>query len=149
MSSFLGALGAERLGPRIGVGPAMILGLGVFGAAAFILPLVPVASTPGLWALALLVVHQLADGFEVLFEIHQTSLQQTVTPDALLGRVAGAVRFACSGAALGGLFLGGLLGERYGLRTTFFSGAVVLALGWVALVVSPIRALRELPRSED
>ncbi|MEE2775417.1 MAG: MFS transporter [Acidobacteriota bacterium] len=150
VSCFLGALGAERLGPRIGVGPAMILGLGVFAAAAFVLPLVPVASTPALWALALavLVVHQLADGFEVIFEIHQTSLQQTVTPDALLGRVGGAVRFACSGAALGGLLLGGLIGERYGLRATLGAGAVVLALGWLILVLSPVRVLRELPRSE-
>ena len=146
VASLAGSFAAERLATRLGVGPTMVAGLAGFGLATLLLPLAPGTGAAGL---VILLVHQLGDGCEVLFEVSQASLRQSATPTRLLGRVAGGVAFASTGAMLLGLAMGGVLGERLGLRAVLWvAGGVTLAAA-ALLALSPLGATRALPTPED
>jgi predicted MFS family arabinose efflux permease len=139
VASFVGALATPRLAAAVGSGWSVALGLALFGISMGVLALAPGAGAVGL---AILIAHQLGDGFEVVLEVNASSVCQRITPAGLLGRVAGAGAFAGHGAMLLGLAIGGWLGETIGLRATLVvAGCFPLAGAlWVAL--SPLRQQR-------
>jgi MFS family permease len=139
ISSLAGALAVAPISRRLGMGRGMILGLGLFAGSILVLPLAPGA---GLVGLLVLCVAQAGDGFEVLFDVNQASLRQTVTPASLLGRVSGSVEFASSFAGLLGVAAGGLLGGTIGLRPTLVVAGSAVLIGAVWLALSRVRALR-------
>jgi MFS family permease len=144
LSSFLGATLASLFNRRLGFGPAMAIGLGLFGVSECLTPL---ASGATLLSAALLVGQQLGDGFYVVYEINQVSLRQAITPERLLGRVNATIQFISLGATLAGSLLGGLLGDAVGVRLVLAAaaGGTLLSTLWLAL--SPIRGLKEVPLS--
>jgi predicted MFS family arabinose efflux permease len=77
------------------------------------------------------------------------SLRQTVTPDAMLGRMNASYRFFTFGAIPLGALLGGALAGVIGLRATLLTGALglLLALAWV--VFSPVPSLQALPAGPE
>jgi MFS family permease len=143
-SSFVGALVAMRAADRFGLGPAMIGGLALLGASILLLPLAPSA---GWQAALLLIAHQLGDGFDVIYEVSQTSVRQAVTPSRVLGRVNASQRFADALAMLIGVALGGILGETLGLRATLAAAGAVPLIGALWLLSSPIRRVRRIDPS--
>jgi MFS family permease len=143
ISSLFGAVAAEPANRRIGIGPAMIVGLFLYSLAMF---LVPLAQGATLIAALLLILQQIAgDGAATLYQINQVSLRQAITPERLLGRVNASMEFLRLGATLAGSLLGGLLGESIGVRATLFLGAIGTLLSTLWLVLSPLRALRAAP----
>jgi predicted MFS family arabinose efflux permease len=95
-------------------------------------------------AIVLLVAQQIvADGPATLYEITQVSVRQAITPDRLLGRVSASNRVVEVGAMLAGALLGGVLGERIGLRPTFVIGVMLILAASLALLLSPVRRLRD------
>ena len=73
------------------------------------------------------------------------SLQQTLCPDHLLGRMNATTRFlAWATLPLGGV-VGGALGTALGLRTTLWLTAIGLLLSSLWLVLSPACRARDLP----
>ena len=142
VSSFLGASLAPRFTLRIGFGPAMIVGLCLFGISDCLILL---ASGATLISGALLVGQQLGDGFYTMYEINQVSLRQGVTPENMLGRVNATIQFVDLGATLLGSLLGGLLGELLGVRLVLALGAAGTLLSALMLALSPIRHLKEAP----
>ena len=137
VSSLAGALVVERVSLSLGLGPTMIVGLVLFSLSILLLPL---ATGAGLVAALLLVAQQLGDGFEVLYSVSQTSLRQQITPDRVFGRVNASQRFASAVAMLGGVFVGGLIGETVGLRAALLVGGVVPLIGALWLLLSPVRS---------
>ena len=135
VGSLASAVAAERT-PRQWAGlPAMFVGMLLAAAGAFALPLAPGATLLGVVAIAF---QQIVGDFgHVVWQIHQSSLRQQITPPAVLGRVAGAIRFTSSIATLAGTALGGWLGESVGLRPTLVAGGAILILA--ALVLLPAR----------
>src|SRR5205809_5030837 len=82
-----------------------------------------------------------------LFGIHYMSLRQAITPDALLGRMTATMRFLALVAAPFGALFGGALGEWLGLSgTLLLVGVFGLLLAALAMGVSPVRAVRQLPQ---
>ena len=63
-----------------------------------------------------------------LWNVVAVSLRQTLTPDALRGRVAGVSRLLTWGTQPIGAALGGLVASLFGLRAPFFLGAIGLTL---------------------
>jgi MFS family permease len=63
-----------------------------------------------------------------LWNVVSVSLRQTLTPDHLRGRVAGASRLVTWGAQPVGAVLGGVAASWLGLRAPFFVAAAGLAL---------------------
>jgi Na+/melibiose symporter-like transporter len=143
VSSLFGAVLAERVTRRWGVGPTMLWMLLLTVVSSIFVPL---ASGPLAIVVILLVVQQIfGDGAATLYEIDQVSLLQASTPDRLLGRMNASIRFIEWSTMLLGLLLGGVLGEAIGLRAALFIavGGQLLAPLWLAL--SPVRALRTHP----
>jgi len=142
VSSLVGALFAGRSASRLGIGPAMVMGLAVIGASML---LVPLAQGGMVVAAAFLVAQQLGDGGFVVYSINEVTLRQTITPDRLLGRVNSVVEICAHSVLLLGILAGGALGETVGLRATltFGAGAMLFAALWLAL--SPVRGIRDAP----
>lgn len=139
----VGAAAAGWVARRLGVGSAIVWGAGVSDAGFLLLPLAdgPPAVTVGL-LLASRLVATLAGPVTA---INQLSLRQAVTPDWLLGRVNGAMLTIALGTAPVGALLGGLLADAVGLRPAVLIGAIGLQLGFVRLLLSPVRSLRHAP----
>ncbi|MFF2960260.1 MFS transporter [Streptomyces sp. NPDC057963] len=118
--ALLGALSATRVAQRVGQGPVIWLAPLVTCPLTALMPL----AHPG-WSLyaAALGLACLSLGGVVRF-VAQSSFQQTLTPDRLLGRMNATARFVSwGGIPLGGL-LGGVSGSLFGARAALWIGAV-------------------------
>jgi predicted MFS family arabinose efflux permease len=100
--------------------------------------LLPFARTANWVAVALLLVPQLvSDPAETIFNIHSTTLRQTVAPDAWLGRINGSFRVLDVGATIAGSLVAAWTGSNLGLRPTMWSAAALVAIaGLVCLLAS-------------
>ncbi|MFC5663899.1 MFS transporter [Kitasatospora misakiensis] len=147
VGSLVGSLLAKRISERLGVGPTVSLAM-VVGCAAPVL--VPLAGGPRPLLLALLVLSFFVGGVGTMVaNIQVVSLRQTITPNALLGRMNASYRFVSWGVVPVGALLGGWLGGGIGLRPTLFVAAAGLFASALWIVFSPIRAMRELPPAAD
>ena len=141
----LSVVGAAIVGPlarRIGLGPVMIVALGLEAASRMILPF---AFGPEIVAAIILAVTQALIGLTVpLWTVSSRTVVQAVTPDRLLGRVTAAVHFVglivAPPAALGA----GLLADAIGLRPTLFIAGVLGVIAFVYIAASPVRSLRDV-----
>ena len=142
VSDTFGALCAERLVRRFGVGHTLIGTAVIIGVANLLLPL---ARGPVWVCAAILAVAQLGDMAWSIYTINELSLRQAITPDHLLGRVNSAMHLVFRGVMPLGALAGGALAEAAGIRTALFAGAVGVLLSTLCLVFSPVRHIRELP----
>lgn len=142
----LGALMTGWLGQRFGLGP-VLLGAG-FAYSLTRLALPFAYGPPGIIILALAGANLISGITGQINAITSVSLRQTMTPDRMLGRVNASIRFiAWSTAPLGGL-IGGVLGERIGLRPALGVAASLAFVVPLCIWYSPLRTLRQLPESE-
>lgn len=139
----LGAALVSPLVARAGLGWTAIAGALLMGAA--LLGLAFLGGSPAVVA-ALLVAGRFVLGLgAALYNINMQSYRQAITPEGWEGRTSGTMRFITWGTLpLGGL-LGGLLGERIGLRPTLIVGGVGALLACLWLILTPIRGLRAQP----
>lgn len=143
LGSLVGALLASRVARAIGLGRTLLGGVVVASLAEGGIAL---AHGPQV-ALILALAEAAVQCGALLYTVNNVSLRQALVPGPLRGRVTGTVRFLTWGVAPIGAILGGMVGERYGLR----SAVLVAALGttgaclWLAL--SPVRAMRAYPAS--
>ncbi len=121
VGAFAGALLANPLGQRMGMGPALVLALGVGQAANLFIPL---AQSAGRLAIPLLVLQQLiGDAFLGAYMIHSLSSRQRVLPREVLGR-ANATFHVMMGLMLpAGALLAGPLAGALGMTSTLWMGA--------------------------
>ncbi|MER5361460.1 MFS transporter [Streptomyces sp. NPDC002785] len=143
--ALLGALSATTVSKRVGQGPVIWLAPLVTCPLTVLMPL----AHPG-WSVyvAALGLASLSLGGVIRF-VAQSSFQQTLTPDRLLGRMSATARFVSwGGIPLGGL-LGGVLGSVFGAKATLWIGAAGMTLSVLPYFLSPLRSLRELPKEED
>jgi predicted MFS family arabinose efflux permease len=138
-TSLVGAMFAGRAAARLGLGPALTLGLTGMG---LLMLLFPAAHDASLIALALLVGQQFGDGFFTIWDINQVTLRQSITAEHVLGRVNAGFRFAGQGAMLAGALTGGVLGEVIGLRSTLILGSGVMLAAGAWLTVTPVWGMR-------
>lgn len=140
VSALVGALVAQRVVGRWGLGPALVLSLALAGSGTLL-----VAAAGGSLAaiVAILALSQLlGDGAATVANIGQVSFVQGSTPDRLLGRVMASFGLLERAAVLLGLLAGGLLGEAVGPRATIAVGGSGIILSSLWLLASPVRTLR-------
>lgn len=140
----VGALaGSVIAGPariRWGVGSVLIGSQVLFGVTGM---LVPVAVLFPQYALPLIIGAEFLQWVMVLvYDINAVSLRQAVTPDRILGRVNGTMRFLIWGSRPLGSLAGGYLGSRIGLPETLAVGAFGMLVAFLPLLASPIPRLR-------
>jgi MFS family permease len=146
VGGLLGAVVAGRLGRRIGLGPAFVVGMVLFPAP---LLLVPLAGGPRPVVLAMLFSAEFLSGLGVMIlDINVGTMMTALTPHRLRSRASGAFRFVNYGIRPLGSLLGGALGSLIGLRPTLFVAAAAGVAGVLWLIPSPVPGLLDLPEEE-
>jgi len=140
--AMLAALGARPLTRRFGMGAPILMGIGCSGVSWLLISLLE----PNAYAFALLgVCLFLLDLGVTTYWINYSTLRQSVTPDALLGRMTATMRFFSVAPAPLGAYFAGWMGETVGLRATLASlGLGALLLGLVALAMTNLRRVPDL-----
>jgi predicted MFS family arabinose efflux permease len=143
VGDLIGAIVAERVTRRLGVGRVLI------GAIALGYPfslLTPLAGGPLVVAMAMVVGAQLfGDGLRTVFQINELSVRQSLTSDALLGRVNGAIYLLANGVGPLGAIVGGALAEVIGARGALLVAVAGFGLGHLFVALSPARTVGEMP----
>jgi MFS family permease len=143
VGNLLGALVTQRVTRRFGIGPTILAVLAVSTAISLLIPL---AGGPLIVAAGMVFAAQfINDGFHAAYDITNLSVRQAATPDALLGRVNGAVYLLVAGFGPFGAAAGGLIAESLGARSTLLIAVLVGSLGGLWIVFSPVATLRSLP----
>ena len=133
---------ATRAADRFGVGPTIVGGI-VVGSVGFLL--YPLAAGPPIVTVPILVLGSFLGGLGAVYNITQVSLRQRITPDHLQGRMNASMRFIVWGVIPIGSLIGGVLGERIGLRATMAVGAIGALSSFAWVFFSPVASLREAP----
>jgi MFS family permease len=142
-----GSFVTARVGRRIGIGPAFVLGCFLFPAP---LILVPAAGGPHWVVLGFLFAAEFLSGVGLmLLDIMAGTITAGSVPPQLRSRVSGAFMVVNNGVRPLGTSVGGLLGSTIGVRPTLWIATVGALLGLAFLLPSPIPALRELPAEAE
>jgi MFS family permease len=140
----LGALVANRVGTRLGVGPTIVGSALMFGPSALLIAIAP----PNL-ALPLVAASVFIGGLGgAIYNINQVSLRQAITPERMQGRMNATMRFIVWGTIPVGSILGGTLGGLIGLHETIWIGAIGGVFVFLPVLLSPVRSLREIPAGD-
>lgn len=136
-----GALIAPRIGRKLGIGRAVVLGAVLFPAPMALFPL----AQGGHWVAGsmLLAGEFLASVGVMIFDVNQNSLSAMIMPLEIRSRVVGVSRFFNYGTRPFGALLGGVLGAWLGLRPTLWMGVLGCLLGVFFLLASPMPRMRE------
>lgn len=135
----LGAVVASRVNRRLGVGRAT-LWIKLAGDMAYLL--IPLAFGP-VWLVAImLILAVFLSNFVVpIYNINVGTLNQTITPAELRGRVSASNRFLSWSSIPLGTLLGGIFGGIIGLQPTLLIAAIGVSFSFLWLYLSPVRHL--------
>ena len=137
----IGALSANRLSRRFGVGPTIIIGAA--GSVSLLLLAIAPESNP----IPFLIAAQAISGMGVpIYNITQVSFRQAITPERIQGRMNSVMRFIVWGVMPLGSLLGGALASWVSLRFAIWVGAIGMSLAVLPVLLSPVRTLREMPQ---
>jgi MFS family permease len=137
----IGALIANRVARRFGVGPTIIGSGLVFGPAALL-----IAIAPRDLALPFVAGSVFVSGLGgAVYNINQVSLRQAITPERMQGRMNATMRFIVWGTIPLGATLGGFLGGQIGLHETIWISAIGGLFVFLPVLFSPVRGIREMP----
>jgi MFS family permease len=141
--ALVGSFFVEALERRLGRGRTLLVAVATFP----LLGLVPALTANAvLVGVAFFVGSALNIGWNVI----TVSLRQRIVPDRLLGRVNAGYRLLAWGTMPLGAALGGLIGERYGVTTVFWTSAALSAI-CIPLVFSRMREIdtAEQPSADE
>ena len=137
----VGALSANRLAARFGVGPT-IVGSQLIGGPALLL----VAIAPAELAFPFVAASGFLEGCAgAVYNINQVSYRQAVCPERMQGRMNATMRFIVWGTIPAANLLGGFLGGTIGLHGTIWVGAILSLFAFVPVLLSPVRTIRRMP----
>ena len=140
----IGALLANRLSRRFGVGPTIVIGAA--GSISLLLLAVAPTSNP----IPFIIASQAISSIGVpIYNITQVSFRQAITPERMQGRMNSVMRFIVWGVLPLGALIGGALASWVGLRFAIWVGAIGMSLAVLPVLLSPVRTLREMPEPLD
>jgi MFS family permease len=145
VGAFLGALVAERLTRRFGVGRTLIGSLIIVPLWSGLL-LLPITT----WSVSMVsglffVMQLMGDIFWSVFFINVISLRQAIIPAHLLGRASASLDFVGEGVTPIGALVAGAVATTIGARWTWLVGAAGILAGSLWLIFSPVRQLQVPP----
>jgi MFS family permease len=140
----VGALTANRIAERLGVGRTIVVGAAT-GIASLLVPLAPQDGP-----IPFLLVSGVVIGFGVVvYNVNQLSFRQAITPERLQGRMNSVMRFIVWGVMPLGTLLGGAIATGVDLRAAIWVGAIGQSLAFLPVLLSPVRSLREMPEIDS
>ncbi len=120
VGAVIGALSADRIARRFGVGPSMV-GATLLGGPGLLL----IALAPREFPVPFLVAGAFLQGFGiVVYNINQLSFRQAITPTSMQGRMNATMRFIVWGTIPLGTIVGGVIATLVGLQTAIIVGAI-------------------------
>jgi MFS family permease len=143
--SIVGALFANRLGLKLGLGTAIVFTAVIFSFGGLAYPLAPKS-----FPLPALMAGQLLFGFSAIaYNILQVSYRQAITPERLQGRMNAAMRWIVWGTIPLGTLAGGAIAQATSLHTALWVGALLGTPTFLWVLLSPLRSIREIPQPVD
>jgi MFS family permease len=136
-----GALLANRVAARAGLGRTIVVSVAVDGPALLLLALAP-HDAPVAWLVASVALGGFAT---VVYNVNQVSYRQAITPTAIQGRMNATMRFLVWGTIPMGAVLGGLAATWVGVHNAIWIGAFGSCLPFLFVLLSPVRSLRTMP----
>jgi MFS family permease len=137
----LAAFTTNRISRRFGVGRTILATSMIFCASMLFVPLAA-KDNP----VPFLVASGVLGGFgAVAYNITQLSFRQAICPERMQGRMNAVIRFLVWGTMPLGALLGGTLGTLFGLRPALWVAAIGALFGFLPILLSPVRTLREMP----
>ncbi|HYH12822.1 MAG TPA: MFS transporter [Thermomicrobiales bacterium] len=132
---------------RIGTGQTIVWSAVLFGVFGLTIPMAVLAPA---YALPLVLFAEFAQWMTlVVFQIAEGSLRLAVTPDRLLGRVAASDQVLSNGLQPVGAFLGGVLGELFGVQEALLIGVAGMFCAGAWVWWSPVREIGAMPTEPD
>ena len=123
-----------------GVGPTMVVSAFMRATGALFMPL---TADAGWLGITFLIANQVfVDPFWSLYEIHDVSLRQGITPERFQGRMFANFRLLNFGFAVIGTGIAGVLGTVIGFRETLWVAVGLMYLSAFALAFSPVIRVR-------
>jgi MFS family permease len=146
VGAIIGAWVSPYIMARWGPGPVMLWST-IIGNGALLL--VPLASGPIWAAIVMLAASQLiVDLFVQVYMVNQLTLQQSITPDKLQGRVIATMWSVALGLAPVGALVSGFLAETFGIREVILVSSIIgVVVPVLLLTFSPVRRLRKMPEA--
>ncbi len=145
VGGLLGAFTASRVSRWLGQGPTIWISTAVAAPFALLLP----PAERG-WSLVIATLGQVIWWYGVVvYNITQVSFRQGLCPERLLGRMNATMRFLVWGTLPLGGFVGGVLGQTFGVRAALWVGAVGGLFAFVPVLLSPLRGMRDLPKHDE
>jgi MFS family permease len=145
IGTLAGALTANRIANRFGLGPTIVGSLFV---GSFFPLLVAVAPTDN--AIPFLVGAGIFGGVsQMVYNINQVSYRQAICPPRMQGRMNATMRFFVWGTIPIGNIIGGVLGSTIGLHNAIWVSAILSFTPAIWPFLSPIRRVRVMPDQVD
>jgi MFS family permease len=142
-----GAALSSRLPRSLGLGPTIIVSAALSSPALLLMTLTPASLG---WATITLFGGWFVVGFtQVIYNVAQVSLRQSITPPAMQSRMNATMRFIVWGTIPIGSVLGGLLATMLPVRVALMIAAVGSFTSSLWVLFSPLRSLREMPAEES
>jgi MFS family permease len=141
-----GSFLVKPLTSRVGIGNVLLAGLAASTVGWVVMPLIPASLFNS--AVASATVYGIAMFFvdlgATLFYIPYGALRQKVTPDAMLGRMIGTMRFLTVAMAPVGSMIAGVLGQQFGVRNALVCiGVAAFAQVLATLFASDLRKVKD------
>src|SRR3954453_5993648 len=143
--SIVGALFANRLGLKLGLGTAIVFTAVIFSFGGLAYPLAPKS-----FPLPALMAGQLLFGFSAIaYNILQVSYRQAITPERLQGRMNAAMRWIVWGTIPLGSLAGGAIATAFTLKSALWVAAIGGLFPFLPLALTSARKIREIPEPVD
>jgi len=136
-----GALVASRIATRFGVGRTIVGSAVLYGPTTLLIPLAPADAPIPFFAASTF----LSSGLAIVYNVNQVSLRQAITPERLLGRLNGTMRFLVWGTMPIGSLLGGILATILGTHEAIWIGSILLVFTFVPLLFSSVPGIERIP----
>ena len=145
IGAVVGALTADRIRRRLGLGPSIIVFAALSAPGLLLIALAPrEAPIPFLIAAGLLIGVS-----TVVYNINQVSFRQAITPTAMQGRMNASMRFMVWGPIPIGQLAGGTIATLVSLEAALWVGGIGSFLAIIPLLLTPVRHLRDMPTPAD
>jgi MFS family permease len=145
VGALVGALLANRLAKRIGVGRTIVISIFVGG----ISSIATYFANPSFGISILILAAFLGSIGSVIYNVNQVSFRQAIVPVKIQGRLNATMRFLVWGTIPVGSLVGGILGGFLGLRTAIGISAIGATAAFLWVLLSPVRRITEIPKRND
>ena len=141
----VGAVASNNLPRSYGIGPTIIVSAALGSPAFLLLTLTPASLG---WAAVTLFVGWFVVGFsQVIYNVAQISLRQSITPLAMQSRMNATMRFIVWGTIPIGSLMGGVMATVLPVRVALIIAALGSFSSTLWVLFSPLRTLREMPEA--